>query len=107
MDRYLVTANYREATKIAKKGAKAYVLWMAGDGESVNVLVRSRGGRHVEKWERVQRLTNFRIKTVVEKGCPPRAWRLAVESREDLAGELNRCVTASPAPKSHRRTPPP
>ena len=90
-DRYLIVANYREGTKIAAPGAKVYVLRMPGSGDEVEIVVRSRGGRYIQKWERLSRLETFRIKTVVEAGTPPKAWKWASSAREALADLLDRC----------------
>ncbi len=68
-DLFAVACNYREGTSIARVGAKAYVgTWQAGNGyESFPLLVTSRGGRMVTKWERVWKLTNFRSVTIPAK----------------------------------------
>lgn len=73
-DVFAVACNYREATKIAAKGARAYLLWTTGGNDYVDqqVRVRSRGGRWITKWERAKRLTNFRSVTL-PKGDPLRA----------------------------------
>lgn len=65
-DRRVVQCNYAEATKIAAQGARAYlVLPNPGGGhDRITVLVRSRGGRWVEKWEDTRRLRDFRVKTL-------------------------------------------
>jgi hypothetical protein len=64
-DVWAVACNYREATKIARDGAKAFVSHGgAGSGYSdLEVVVRSRGCR---------KLTNFRA-TCVPVGHPMRA----------------------------------
>jgi hypothetical protein len=73
-DVWAVACNYREDTKVARDGAKAYVGHMGGGSgySDLDVIVRSRGGRHVKKWERCRRLTNFRAKCV-PVGHPLRA----------------------------------
>lgn len=65
-DRTVIACNYAEGTKIASLGALAYFCdgWTGGGYERVRVLVRSRGGRWVKKWESVKRLRNFRLKTL-------------------------------------------
>ena len=35
-----------------------------GGGDRIGVLLRSRGGRWVEKWEDIRRLENFRVKAL-------------------------------------------
>jgi len=95
-DRYIVVANYQHGTKIAADGAKAFVLWMTGSGESVEVVVRSRGGRWVQKYEQVKHLGNFRVRTLVEEGAPrPIVWDAASKTREAVESELlARCLAA-------------
>lgn len=95
-DRYIIVANYREGTKYASKGAKAYVLFIPGSGESVEIVVKSRCGRMIHKWTRTGHLCNFRIKTVVAKGCHSRVWLWARESREDLQNTLRFCQASRP-----------
>ena len=65
-DRHVVQCNCAEGTSIAQAGARAYVVTSnPGWGqERIEILVRSRGGRWVRKWERTDRLTNFRGKTL-------------------------------------------
>jgi hypothetical protein len=64
--KYLIACNYAEATNVAAKGALAFVITGRGGNlpENVKILVRSRSGRWVEKWERVAKLGNFRLKTI-------------------------------------------
>lgn len=65
-DRKVVQCNYAEATKIASEGARAYLVYPnpGGGYDRVGILVRSRGGRWVEKWEDSRRLRDFRVKTL-------------------------------------------
>lgn len=65
-DRKLIVCNYIEGTSSVPMGAKAYILPQLGGNlpERVRVLVRSRGGRWIEKWEGVRRLGDFRFKTI-------------------------------------------
>lgn len=65
-DRKVIACNYAEGTRVASKGALAYVVPQLGGNlpEHVRLLVRSRGGRWVEKWEQMHRLGNFRLKTL-------------------------------------------
>jgi hypothetical protein len=88
-DQQVIACNYTEPTSVAAAGALAYVVPQLGGNlpESVRVLVRSRGGRWVEKWERTGRLDNFRLKTL-----PPehprygddRLWPTATVSETDV-----------------------
>jgi hypothetical protein len=65
-DMRVIACNYTGPTKVAAAGARAYVIPQFGGNlpERVRVLVRSRGGRWVEKWESMKRLDNFRMKTI-------------------------------------------
>ena len=65
-DRRVVQCNYAEPTSAAATGARAYLVRPnpgSGD-ERIVILVRSRGGRWIEKWEHIRRLENFRCKTL-------------------------------------------
>lgn len=65
-DRRVVQMNYAVSTNVAAKGARAYLVLPNGGGghDRICILVKSRGGRWVEKWEDSRRLTNLRAKTV-------------------------------------------
>jgi hypothetical protein len=65
-DRRVIQCNYAEGTNIAAPDARAFVLLTnpGGGHDRVFVLVRSRSGRWVKKWESVTRLKNFRTKTL-------------------------------------------
>lgn len=89
-DRQFIACNYLVPTRIARRGALAYVIPQLGGNlpERVRLLVRSRGGRLVEKWEATRRVGNFRLKTI-----PPehpryndeRLWPLVTVSAADVA----------------------
>lgn len=73
-DVWAVACNYREATKVARKGARALVVAGSGSGmgyERVELVARSRGGRLVRKWEDIRRLDNFRA-ACIPAGHPTR-----------------------------------
>jgi len=74
---YIVGANY------VAEGAKAYLLSQFGGNlpERVKLIVNSRGGRQIEKWESIIRLGNFRWATI-----PP---------EHPLAGRLYSCDDGS------------
>jgi hypothetical protein len=65
-DHRVIQCNYTEGTGVAAHGARAYVV--RGNPGNANdrfvILVRSRGGHWVEKWENAGRLTDFRVKTL-------------------------------------------
>lgn len=100
-DRHVIQCNYLEATKVAPLGARAYVAAtspVAIYGRIV-VLVRSHGGRWVQKWENLQRLGNFRIKVL-----PPEHGHYGDERLRDFADtEAERflaAVGATPPPRA-------
>lgn len=65
-DRQVMVCNYIVPTHIAVAGAKAYVCLTnpGGGNDRIAILVRSRSGRWVRKWESTGRLHNFRPKTL-------------------------------------------
>lgn len=65
-DRLVVQCNYATGTGVATAGARAYLTRgnPGGYHDRIMVLVRSRGGRWVEKWESIARLDGFRVKTI-------------------------------------------
>jgi hypothetical protein len=65
-DRKVVQCNYTTSTKTIPPGARAYLVRTnPGNGnDRIVVLVRSRGGRWIEKWESIRLLKNFRVKTL-------------------------------------------
>jgi hypothetical protein len=65
-DHRAMACNYAEPVSEAACGALAWVRWpnWGGGNDRVPLLVRSRGGRWIEKWEAMHRLTNFRLKTI-------------------------------------------
>jgi hypothetical protein len=65
-DRRVVQCNYTEAVSVAATGARAYLVRAnpGGGDDRIVILVRSRGGRWIEKWESIRRVGNFRPKTL-------------------------------------------
>ena len=65
-DKKVLACNYAEATRSAVQGALCFICNTnpGNGGERIEVLVRSRGGRWIRKWEPLRRLTNFRYKTL-------------------------------------------
>ena len=91
---HAIACNYAEATNIARKGARAYLLWRTGgDAERCNVLVKSRSGRWVDKWESIHRLDKFRV-VMVRPGAfeYKRIGEWYVESPSDIAEKLQDIV---------------
>ena len=65
-DRRAVQCNYVVPVSAAAAGARAYLVRPnpGGGDDRIVILVRSRGGRWIEKWEDIRRLENFRCKTM-------------------------------------------
>lgn len=65
-DRRVVQCNYTEAVSEARAGARAYLVNpnLGNGADRIEILVRSRGGRWIEKWEDIRRLGDFRVKTL-------------------------------------------
>lgn len=65
-DRRVIACNLTETTNIGPRGARCYVVLPnpGGGHDRIVVLIRSHGGRWVEKWENMKRLGNFRVKTL-------------------------------------------
>lgn len=65
-DKRAIACNLTEATSTASRNALAYLQWPnpGWGNERVALLIRSRGGRWIEKWEDMRRLGNFRFKTI-------------------------------------------
>jgi hypothetical protein len=62
----VVQCNYAEPVSAAATGARAYLVRPnpGGGDDRIVILVRSRGGRWIEKWENIRHLENFRCKTL-------------------------------------------
>lgn len=105
-DRHVLACNYREFTNVAAQGALAYVLLQFGGNlpDRVRVLVRSRGGRWVEKWESVRRLDNPRLKTLPPEHPRHADDRLFGEATED---HVRQFVAAQAELDARTPTPPP
>lgn len=74
MEDKFISCNYIQPAKVAAEGALCFVLNPnPGNGAAnVELLIRSRGGRLICKWERIHRLGRFRLKTVVSEDA--RLW---------------------------------
>lgn len=88
IERKVIACNYAVATGTACAGAKCYVLasHRGGGNDRLELLIRSRSGRWVRKWESIKRLGRFRLKTI-----PPAHPRYAVLQAalpEDWLAEL-------------------
>jgi DNA-binding transcriptional regulator LsrR (DeoR family) len=63
-DRALAVGNIVRPSAALRAGAKAYVVQVPGNPESVEVEVQSRGGRWVRQWVRAWDLANLRVVTI-------------------------------------------
>lgn len=65
-DRKRVVCNTKEASAECAAGALCFVVNpnVGSGGDRMRLLCRSRSGRWIDKWERADRLTNFRWKTL-------------------------------------------
>jgi hypothetical protein len=61
-DKRAIACNLEKAESSAVRGALAYIVTLAH--ERARVLVRSRGGRWIEKWVAIKNLGNFRLRTI-------------------------------------------
>ena len=65
-DRRVVAVNVLRPTSATSKGAKAFVV-LPNDGNAndrIELLIRSRGGRWIERWEAAKNLANARAVTI-------------------------------------------
>lgn len=65
-DLKVIACNLNQPTKTCVEGALCYVLDfnLSNAAEQVRLLMRSRGGRWIDKYEALKRLKNFRLKTI-------------------------------------------
>ena len=66
MDKKVLAYNLTESISEASKGSLAYVINPnhGGGGDRKEMLIRSRSGRWIRKWESAKRLENPRVKTI-------------------------------------------
>lgn len=87
----VLACNYLEGTPKCSTGTLAYVLRTSEylPGGRVGVLARSRSGRWIETVENVNRLHNFRVKTIPSEN--PRYGRIrAWDEAEILLAHIER-----------------
>jgi len=65
-DRRVIQCNLTRGQSTASAGARAYVVLTnpGGGSDRIVVLLRSRSGRWIEKWQDIRTLENFRVKTI-------------------------------------------
>jgi hypothetical protein len=97
-DKRVIACNYTVGTSSVPTGSKAYVVYpnLSNVAERVCVYVRSRSGRWIEKWENLDRLDGFRLKTVPPES--PQYDGCRTHNYDD------RTVEALRACKTHRST---
>jgi hypothetical protein len=108
-DRRVVQCNYAEPVSVATAGARAYLVRLnpGGGDNRIVILVRSRGGRWIEKWESICRLKDFRCKTLPLEHplyCDGRLWDYEPEAVAARLTERRAALGGSPSPAP--RTPP-
>lgn len=86
-----VACNVARETGAAAARARCYVLGVPGSADSASLLIRSRSGRWIEKWERTKLLANVRVVTMVPDN--PVAGRLPRLSRETADKLVERIAT--------------
>jgi hypothetical protein len=89
-DRSVVQCNYAGPVSAAAAGARAYLVRPnpGGGDDRIIILVRSRGGRWVEKWENIRRLENFRPKTLPPEHPLYGDLRIWDHEAEGMAGRM-------------------
>jgi len=65
-DLRVIACNYNQGISAVSSGSIAYVHYTnpGGGNDRIPLLVRSRSGRIIGKWEAMRRLDNFRFKTI-------------------------------------------
>lgn len=105
-DLRVVACNLTEPTATATAGTLAYVRWANNghDNDRLPLLIRSRGGRWIRKWEDMRRLGNFRLKTIPPDNPIYARLREEAVSEPEQADELLALLLAS-ASRTAERTP--
>lgn len=79
-----IACNYLDGTGYCATGAKAYLTGLSGISTGrVMITTRSRGGRWIDRWERLDRLGNFRFVS------PPVGKRVMDAPQDELTPLLN------------------
>lgn len=90
-DRRVVQCNTVRPTSASSAGARCYLICHAGNGDKVEVLVRTRSGRWADVWKHVRDLRDFRVKTLPPAHPLYRDPRLCDCDPEAAAARLNAC----------------
>lgn len=64
-ENYVLIGNIKNSTSWASANSKCYILGVPGSLDGLECLVRSRSGRMIHIWVRVQNVTNLRIKPLI------------------------------------------
>lgn len=86
-DMRVIQCNYRVATSVCSKGARAYLSTVSG-GDRVHVIARSRSGRWVRRWQKRENLCNFRLKTLVADDPIRKLFPLGISEFDEERGQL-------------------
>jgi len=91
-----IVANIAETDSALRLGAKAWVLsgWAGGGYERLQVTAITRGGRYVEKWIPITRLSNFRAAWIPME-MRPRFGGFCAMSKEEASAIAADLETAS------------
>jgi hypothetical protein len=65
-DRKVIACNYVSSTSACAAGSLCFVtqFWNGEEKSRVQILARSRSGRWIQKWEGIDKLSSYRIKTL-------------------------------------------
>lgn len=86
-DLRVIQCNYRVATSVCSKGARAYLSTVSGDDRK-QVIARSRSGRWVRRWEKRENLYNFRLKTLVADDPVRKLFPVGISDFSEEHGQL-------------------
>jgi hypothetical protein len=89
--RYLVVAVCQSGARVARSGAKVFVLFI-GAADCLEIVIGAPGAEQTRHSEHVSHLGAFRIERLEAGSCPRSAWRWARNSPLDCADLLERCI---------------
>jgi hypothetical protein len=89
-DKRIIACNLLETVSTASVGALCYVRATTGTEARVELLIRSRSGRWISKWESLKRVGNFRFNTLAPDHPRYDDERLMAYASEDSLAWLQR-----------------
>ena len=89
-DKRVIACNLLETVSTASVGALCYVRATTGTEDRVELLIRSRSGRWISKWEPLKRVGNFRFKSLPPDHPRYDDQRLMAYASEDALAWLQR-----------------